>query len=237
MNGGTMTAIQVRPEVTHGIAARHLRLAIATAIVDRIDLDTITDRLFREDHGKIGDLYHEITRNRLDFQDEGRSRPTKNDDIKAPVLTREKVGMSVTDIAKGQSMNRETLVSLMEHHGYLELVPYGHGKRKYLVTDTAFHAAVGHNVQPGNRIARLEGYAEATPFPVFYPDTLNKVLWTLDYDGIKDAVSGAVGKKAKLSWLLSNHGYLPDAEIAALSDYSRRGVNKARCLQSDTQAA
>src|SRR4051812_21496012 len=85
-------------------------------------------------------------------------RKAPNDRIKAPVLVRNKNGKTVSQIANDLGMNKTTLVSLLEHHGYLELRPCGGVQSRYLVSDTAFHAELGHNVTPSNRIGHLEGF-------------------------------------------------------------------------------
>lgn len=40
-------------------------------------------------------------------------------------------------------------------------------------------------------------------------------------------------KKAKLELLLGSHTYLPDAELARLSGYTLRGVEKKRWMYSE----
>src|SRR4051794_741790 len=74
----------------------------------------------------------------------------------------------------------------------------------------------------------LEGFAKAAVFPVFYEDSLENILWCLDYDEIKASVDAQQNKKAKLSWLLENHGPLPDQEIADMVGYTRVAVIRAR---------
>jgi hypothetical protein len=205
-----------------------LRLAIATAIVDGHDLEYLQDRLFREDPEEVRKAYEEIRENRLDINSTMAVRKAPNDRIKAPILVRNKNGKTISQIANDLQMNKATLVSLLEHHGYLELRPCGGQQSRYLVSDTAFHAERGHNVTPSNRIGHLEGFNRSAMFPVFYEDALEKILWTLDYQGIKDAVEALGAKKEKLRHLLENHGYLPDEEIAGIAGYTRVGVIKAR---------
>jgi hypothetical protein len=208
-----------------------LRLAIATAIVDGHDVEYLQDRLFREDPEEVRKAYEEIRENRLDIDGARIGRKAPNDRLKAPVLVRDKNGKRIAEIADDLQMNKATLVSLLEHHGYLELRPCGGQQSRYLVSDTAFHAELGHNVTPSNRIGHLEGFNRSAMFPVFYEDALEKILWTLDYQGIKDAVETLRTKKEKLRHLLENYGYLPDDERADMAGYSRVGVFKARGLR------
>jgi hypothetical protein len=120
----------------------------------------------------------------------------------------------------------------MEHHGILELVQFGLDQKRRLVTDTTFHAELGHNVYSTKHIGKLEGHAKSSPFPVFYEDRLQDLLWMLDYPGIRKEALKIQSKKGKLSWLLSEHPYLPDTEIATLAGYSAYGVSKARLSRS-----
>jgi hypothetical protein len=77
------------------------------------------------------------------------------------------------------------------------LVPYGSRQSRRLVTETAFHAEVGHNVTPENRIGHLEGYAKAATFPVFYEDRLADILWCLDYEGVKAGAAAQPTKRTR----------------------------------------
>jgi hypothetical protein len=134
----------------------------------------------------------------------------------------------MAQIASASGISRDTLAALMEHHGYLELAYVGGRQRRRLVTDAAFHAKVGHNVWPDNqRIGWLEGIGKSAPFPVFYPEEVEGLLWTLNFDGIRQHVGSIRRKPDRLSWLLSAHPYLPVGEVVRLSGYSRRGVEKA----------
>jgi hypothetical protein len=216
---------------------RALRLAIATAIVDDMNINTLIDRLFREDPNHVRTIFNDIKLNRLSLKGERTNKLAPRDQTKAPKVTRDKVGLPVTEIANRLGVNRATLVSLLEHHGYLELAPCGGKQCRYLLSEAALHAGLGHNVNPCNRIGHLEGYSKAAVFPVFYEDTLDKVLWTLDWVGIKEVVVTLGNKKAKLGYLLDHHQYLPDEEIAGMSGYSRMGVFKARLARGELEAA
>jgi hypothetical protein len=148
--------------------------------------------------------------------------------LRRPPLTRKRRGLTLTQIASTSGINRDTLVTLMQHHGYLELVYVGGTQRRRLVTDDTFRAVIGHNVWPAShRIGRLEGVGKAAPFPVFYPEELDGLLWSLNFDGIRQRVASVGHKPDRLSWLLSSHPYLPVGEVAHLSGYTRRGVEKA----------
>jgi len=96
-------------------------------------------------------------------------------------------------------MDRETPARLMQHHGLLELVPFGSRQRRRLVTDAAFHAGLGHNVDPGHlRSPRLDGNARAAMFPVFYADTVPTILAMLGWDGIKRDAAAIKGKRERM---------------------------------------
>ncbi len=154
-------------------------------------------------------------------------------ELRRPLPKRDKAGLPLGEVAKQAGMDRETLASLMEHHGILELVSYGGRQRRRLVTDAAFHAGLGHNVDPGAiRSPRLDGHARSSVFPVFYPDAVPDILWMLDWEGIKRDAAAIKGKRERMRWLLSHHHHLPDQALADLGGYSLRGVKKARGLVS-----
>ena len=206
----------------------HLKLAIATAIADKIKLEDLIEKLWREDPVEVETIYHSIADNRVSDGWLTSYQRRREHRKKAKLLTRKKYGLTLTAIAERSGIAKATLVSLMEHHGLLELVQFGIEQKRRLVTEVAYHAHFGANVNPANRIGHLEGQEKAANFPVFYEERLPDILWMLDFEGIKEAVSKLPTKKAKLSYLLGHHGYLPDGEIAALVGYTRRGVIKAR---------
>ena len=214
-----------------------VRLSIATAIVDGISvapLEHIVDRLCLEDPAKVISIYGDITEQRQDLRNGVSGRGWRKEEeykdtaTKLETVTRHRPGMTIADIVSYSSMPRAVLVSLLEHHGYLELAYCGGKQRRMMVTDAAFKADYGHNVYPTNRIGHLEGFNVAAVFPVFYQEVVDNILWTLDYRGVKDTVLGLASKKKRVQWLLQHHRYLPDQEIANLAGYSRRGVIKAR---------
>lgn len=225
---------KIRPFIPSTIQRKHhrlsdsqLKLAIGTAIVDGMTEDEVIDRLWREHPIKVKHFYQTIKLNRgysgyMEPFERKRSyaAPTK-------VLTRNKVGLTLSELALKLKLKAATVVALLEHHGLLELVPYGLEQSRRLVTENAYTAHLGHNILP-SRIARLEGHSKSSVFPVFYEDRLQDLLWLFDLDGIYERMGKEDGKKGKLRWLLMRHSYLPDDEIATLSGYTRRGVIKAR---------
>jgi hypothetical protein len=141
---------------------------------------------------------------------------------------RKKIGLTLNAIAKRKRIKLATLTSVLEHHGLIELTQYGLDQKRRMVTKQACDAGFGHNVDPVNRIGHLEGHGKAAPSPVLYPERLGDIMWMLDLAGIRRKVMNVDGKRSKLSWLLQNHPYLPDTEIASLSGYRRRAVINTR---------
>lgn len=78
------------------------------------------------------------------------------------------------------------------------------------------------------RSGRLDGAARAAPFPVFYEEHIASIVWTLGWDVIKTVVTALPGKKSRLAYLVAEHAYLPDAEIADLAGYSRESIARRR---------
>lgn len=187
------------------------------------------EKLWREDSEVVRSTYHSIADCRVSgnwLTSYHRTREKKRG--KAKLLTRRKFGLTLNSIAIRSGIAKPTLASLMEHHGLLSLTQFGLDQKRRLVTEKAYRAHLGHNVNPANRIGHLEGQGKAANFPVFYEDRLDDILWVLDYSGIQEAVSKQPTKKAKLAYLLGQHPYLPDGEVAALAGYSRRAVITAR---------
>lgn len=188
-------------------------------------------RLWREDPERVAAAYDAHSLQELEGTPEGgHDRPARRmGGLRRPCLTRPKVGWPLRQIATHAGLPRETLAALMEHHGYIETVTCGGQQRRRLVTDTAFHAGVGHNADGGGRhIGFLEGHNRATLFPVFYPGAVSAILWTLNYQGLADHATSIPNKRQRLQWVMEHHGYLPDAEVARLARYSLQGVEKAR---------
>ena len=126
-------------------------------------------------------------------------------------------------------MRTETVARLLEQHGYLEMSPFGRTQSRRLVTAEAFATGHGHTVDPtGIRSIRLDGGGKAAPFPVFYEEYITSIVWSFGWDVIKAVVDAEPDKKRRLAFLLTQHSYLPDAEIADLAGYSRYRVMTAR---------
>lgn len=154
--------------------------------------------------------------------------------LRRPLPTRNKRGLTLAAMSALVGVERSTLTALLEHHGYLELVPFGGHQRRRLVTQTAFDAGVGHNADPSRTRSRnLDGEARAIVFPVFYAEAVPSIMWSLDWEGIRRDAAGVPNKRDRMRWLLSNHPYLPDQTLADLAGYSLRGLKKARSLGRD----
>lgn len=126
-------------------------------------------------------------------------------------------GLTVRDLAAMAGVDRETMARALEHHGYLELAPYGGPARRRLVTREAEAAGVGRNVHHGT-----------TAFPVFARDHAAGILWTLDFDGVRRSAAALATKRHRLRWLLEHHDHLPAAFLATLAGCTTRAVEKAR---------
>ena len=98
-----------------------------------------------------------------------------------------------------------------------------------------FYAEYGHNVIPGKGSGVFQGDKSTIIFPVFYEEVLDNIWWCLDYAGITEAVPNIDNKKWRLNYLLSDHGYLPNTEIALLSGYTVNGVSVARLRRQGEQ--
>lgn len=205
-------------------------------------LASIQERLWREDPEAVARIYDAMMVGDAEGPSSvGAGRhgriAERMAELRRPLPSRRTQGLTLRDIATMAGLDRETLVALMEHHGYLELVPYGGTQRRRLVTDRAFHAGLGHTADGSHcRIARLEGIGRAVPFPVFYPKRVPDILWSLDHAGITARAKAIEEKRERMRWLLHHHDYLPDAELAKLSGYSLSGVKKARNSSGQHQA-
>ncbi|MCW2242912.1 hypothetical protein [Azospirillum canadense] len=147
-------------------------------------------------------------------------------------LWRNRKGITVSEMAGRWGIANATLRALLDHHGFLETVSYGGTQRRALVPDNVFYAEYGHNVLPGIGKASIGDSNTTTVFPVFYEEFLENIRWCLDYDGITNAVNMIERKKDRLKYLIGNHGYLPNTEIASLSGYTVNGVSVARARMS-----
>lgn len=172
-----------------------------------------------------------------DWHLESKTDPTARAVPLRPIPTRDRRGLRVPEFAERVGIERATLDALLSHHAFLELRPFGRNQSRLVVSDAAFAAEVGHMVGPKSRIGHLEGHAKAAPFPVFYDERIDDVMECLGWDEIVAHVERTSTKRGKLEWLLTEHGYLPDGELARLSGYSRRGVIKARDAAELAEAA
>ena len=218
----------------------HLRLAIIDVLSDsdvtRRTLEVAKERLWREDPEDVAAVYDEVwlIRAETPWSDGSGSgthglRAERMRELRRPLSARTRRGLTLADIAEQAGLNVETLARMLEHHGYLETSPFGGRQSRRLVTAAAYVAHHGHNVDPSSiRSPRLDGSARAAPFPVFYAEHVSSILWTLGLDLIQQGVAAQPTKKGKLAFLLAEHGYLPDAEMARLAGYSRVGVARAR---------
>jgi hypothetical protein len=220
-----------------GLPDHHIRLAVADCLRDpdpvKCTLSSTLRHLWREDPKSVTALYEvavkgDMERERAEGAAHGLLAERMAELMRAP-LVRDRMGFTVPEIAAQADMDRETLACLMEHHGYLELVPYGRGQRRRLVTDAAFMGELGHNALPGTkRSPRLDGINRAVPFPVFYPEVVPSILWTLDWQGVYEAFRAIANKRHRIKFALTDHGHLPNAALAALCDCSARAIEKGR---------
>lgn len=218
-----------------------LRLAVRDAIRSRMQLPAIIEALWREDATEVAAIFDSIARLDVD----GTSGPLdarhgllaeRLRELHRPLVWRPKRGLTVSDLAARTGVNRETMATALEHHGYLELVPYGGRQRRRLLTEQAVAAGFGHNADAAHvRIGHLEGFNRASVFPVIYPEHAAAILWTLDLDGIRATAAAMPNKRGRLRWLLAHHGYLPDAYLAELAGCSVRTVERARARARGTE--
>lgn len=209
-----------------------LKLAVTDCILDHQSSEETQKRLWREPPDQVEQLHQHISESRLDLAD-GVSRHGLLHDrmrrLRRPLPHRKQIGMTVSQMAETAGVSRAAMAALLEHHGYLELAPYGRDQCRRLVTDQAYRAGLGHNVDASQtRIGKVEGMGTAAVFPVFYPECVPDILWTLNIDGIKAMLHALPSKRSRITYLLRSHGYLPDTEIAALAGCTAHGVRKRR---------
>ncbi len=138
-------------------------------------------------------------------------------------------GVTLTDLAARLGLRRATLIGLMEHHGYIELAPFGRSQSRYLLNDVALRAGIGRNVDgSGNHVAHLEGFGKASPFVIVCDEWVDAIVWTFDLDGIASTTATMAIKRERQAWLLEHHDYLGSPEIAARAGSTQRAVEKAR---------
>jgi hypothetical protein len=217
-----------------------LVLAIAQAQWDRYTVEGVQTRLWRENPEEVAAIFAAVETARASQTPETgigllaeRERQVVQEARKAAPKARGGRGLTLEEVAERVGVSRATVAALMEHHGLLDMAPYGRDQRRLLASDATVAQGLGHNVQPGGkRVGVVEGYGKAAPFPVFYEDRLADVLWVLDLDGIRAEAAHRENRVTRLAWLLEHHGYLPGAELAALSGYSMRAVRKAQAARS-----
>lgn len=216
------------------LPAALLRLVVSNCVWDRMSCQQTIDALWRESAADVEAIYREVSRKLRDVLAdplEGRHGllAERMLELQEPLLSRPKRGLTVGEMAECAGVDRETMARALEHHGYLELVPYGGPNRRRLVTRQAERAGLGHNPDGSRRrIGHLEGMAKACVFPVFYPEHLDAILWTLDFEGIQARGAAITNKRERLRWMLDAHPYLPNATIAEWAGCSEIGVRKAR---------
>ena len=210
------------------------RLAVIGCILDRKPLPEMQAMMWREAPNDIKATYERCMDNGMDdleYSIDGRHGllAEKMKDLRRPLLSRPRKGVTITQMAKDAGIARETLANALEHHGYVELVPYGGPNRRRLVTRTAERAGLGHNPDGSRQhVAHLEGLNRASVFAVFYSEHIKAILWTLDLTGIGHAADAILKKRGKLTWLLANHDYLPNQAIAQFARCAERSVERAR---------
>ena len=234
--------------VLHRLSAAHLRLALVDVITSSDPaerrLEGAHERLWREDPKIVAAAFDLVILSRDEGCGDGDGRhglrAERMRELRRPMSSRSRRGLTVTEIAKREAMRPQTLARLLERHGYLEMSPFGQRQSRRLVTAECYAAGHGHNVDPTEtRSGRLDGAARAAPFPVFYDEHVASIMWTLGWDVIRATVAALPGKKSRLAYLLTDHDYLPDAEIADLAGYSRESIarTRARALQTGHQKA
>ncbi|QTI78338.1 hypothetical protein IAI58_11610 [Roseomonas marmotae] len=64
--------------------------------------------------------------------------------------------------------------------------------------------------------------------PMLFSDRLAEITRAMDWSGVVSTARSISDRKERLTWLLEDHAYLPDAMVAGLSGYSVPGVRAAR---------
>lgn len=164
--------------------------------------------------------------------------------LRQPLLQRRRLGMTLCEVAEvatkreGLQVGVAAIRALLTHHGYLECAPFGGRQRRTLCTDRCVTAGLGHNVHsPRSGTALKRGVGSTAPFPVLYPERLHDVLWTLGIDQIKEHLAGLTAQRMRLSWLSSNHDYLPARTVAAWSGASLRSAEGALARARSTRSS
>lgn len=221
------------------LPSSHLRLALhdilrSPRFTDRAP-ERAQERLWREDPQRVLATYDDIVMDRFDATlfdtSSGRHglRAERMRELHRPILSRDRIGLTVSEMAARAGLPQETMARLLEANGYLELCPFGRLQNRRLLTQRAAEVGLGHNVDASQcRSVRLDGPARAVVFPVFYEDRADDIIWSLGWDLIVRSCQAELTKKRRLRYLLDAHGYLPDAAIGTLSGYTLDGVGRAR---------
>lgn len=218
---------------TQRLSHANLVLAVEQCIHEGRSGPETTAALHRENPEEVQHLFDSIISEKYGPSEPGQLArhgllATKMRALHRPVPYRLRTGLTLTEMAGKASMARETLCALLEHHGYIETSYFGGQQRRCLVTDQAFQAELGHNVDCSRSRCFLEGQGKVAVFPVFYEDHFNDIMFTLDHPGIVRTAKEQGKRKAKMAWLMANYDFLPDKEIAEISGYSLIAVKKAR---------
>lgn len=222
-----------------GLDPVSLRLAILDIMLEprREDrtLARAIERLWREAPEAVTDAFDEIMLNRMEDgqlgDGDGRHglRAERMRELRRPFPRVARMGLTIAEVAAKAGLSQETTARLLEANGYLNLSPFGRLQNRRLVSQPAQEAGHGHNVDPSHkRSLRLDGGGRAAPFPVFYEETVDDIVWTFSLDAIRKRCANEPSKKRRLAWLLKDHAYLPDEEIARRAGYGRNAVGKAR---------
>ncbi|MBS0980189.1 hypothetical protein [Acetobacter thailandicus] len=130
-----------------------------------------------------------------------------------------KNGLSITDLSKLIGTDKQTTKRLLEAEGWLEVSGYNGTQKRALIPDYIILKGYGNN---------LTEQKKGIPFPVFNPEYAKDIIWTLGWDKITKGVNEQHTKKEKATWLMTNHGYLPDKTLAELSGSGLRTIKRYR---------
>jgi hypothetical protein len=200
----------------------------------RMPLPDILAALWREDEGDVAVVYDTLAVRYLGDEPgllDGRHglQAERMRELRRPDGMAPKRGLTISDLADHGRVARDDDGCRSGHHGYLELVTYGGGQRRRVLTERAVEAGYGHNADAAHvRIGHVEGHNRASVFPVVYPECAAAILWTLNIPGIRADAAMMPMKRDRLRWLLAQHGYMPAAFVAELTGCTVRAVEKAR---------
>lgn len=227
------TAEAVRPPFCE-LSRSSLRLAVFDLLSasPKPSLAEIQARLGREAADHVADIYDELSTAGAGYgggSGQHGLRAERMRELHRPLRTerRNLRGVPITEMAGMICVGRETLCALLEHHGYVETAYYGGRQRRRLLTRSSIKAGIGQNIDPTKRRSVvLDGSAKAAPFVVFWPEYVDKVIWTLDLDRIRGGAAAITERCVRAEWLIHHHGYLPGNFLAHLCGYSERGWKK-----------